>query len=100
METKLEFYKAIRLLDCGKMERAMEILQEVIKTSQEEKDDLSFIRSNCVLGELYFGLNDFDKSRFHLEAALNTMNNCNLEKDLFDYEKLSASKILMKLSKY
>ena len=43
METKLEFYKAIRLLDCGKMERAMEILQEVIKTSQEEKDDLSFI---------------------------------------------------------
>ena len=66
---------------------------------EEEKDDLSFIRSNCVLGELYFGLNDFDKSRFHLEAALNTMNNCNLEKDLFDYEKLSASKILMKLTK-
>ena len=99
METRLEFNKAIRLLDCGKTERAIEILQELIKSSQDEKDDLSFIRSNCVLGELYFDCNNSDKARFYLETALSVMNNCKLERDLFDYEKLSASRILIELNK-
>lgn len=99
METKLEFNKALRLLDCGKIECAIEILQEVIKKAQEEGDDLSFIRSNCILGELFFDCNDFNKARFYVETALSEMNNCGLEKDLFDYERSSASKILIELNK-
>lgn len=101
MKTSIEFNKALRFLDCGKTERAIEILQAVINNAQNEGDDLLFIRSNCVLGELYFDCNDFDKSKFHLEVALSAMNNCGLENDLFDYEKLSALKILTDLeSKY
>lgn len=97
MKTSIEFNKALRFLDCGKTEPAIEILQAVINNAQNEGDDLLFISSNCVLGELYFDFNDFDKSKFYLEAALSAMNNCGLEKDLFDYEKLCALKILTDL---
>lgn len=97
MKTQIEFNKALRFLDCGKTERAIEILQEVITNSQNEENDLSFISSNCVLGELYFDSNNFDKAKFHLETALSAMNNCSLDEDLFDYEKSCAMKILTDL---
>ena len=40
MKTSIEFNKALRLLDCGKIERAVEILQTVINNAQNEGDDL------------------------------------------------------------
>lgn len=98
VKTSIEFNKALRLLDCGKAERAIEILQVVINNAQNERDDLLFIRSNCVLGELYFDCNDFDKSKSYLEAALSKMNNCGIDEDLFDYEKSIALKILTELN--
>ena len=94
----VEFNKALRLLDCGKIERAVEILQTVINNAQNEEDDLLFIQSNCVLGELYFDCDDFDKSKSYLETALNRMNDSGLDEDLFDYEKSTALKILSKLN--
>ena len=98
MKTSIEFNKALRFLDCGKIERAVEILQTVINNAQNEGDDLLFIQSNCVLGELYFDCNDFDKSKSYLETALNRMNDSGLDEDLFDYEKSTALKILSKLN--
>lgn len=98
MKTSIEFNKALRFLDCGKIERAVEVLQTVINNAQNEEDDLLFIQSNCVLGELYFDCDDFDKSKSYLETALNRMNDSGLDEDLFDYEKSTALKILSKLN--
>ena len=36
MKTSIEFNKALRFLDCGKIERAVEILQTVINNAQNE----------------------------------------------------------------
>ena len=95
----MNFHKALRLLDCGKTERAVEILQEVIQDATQEGDELALLRAHCVLGEVYFEGHDFDQAKAHLETALNVMDCCGLEEDLFDYEKSSASALLHELDK-
>ncbi len=85
-----QFNKALRLLDFGKVEIALDILNEIIIETQKEKNTLFFIRANCVLGELLFLNGEIEKARQHLLNVVNTA----YENDIVDYEKSVASDML------
>lgn len=84
------FNKALHLLDFGKMEKASEILIEIITKTKKENDSLFFIRASCVLGELLFSNGKIEEARKHL---LNVINS-SYDNDVVDYEKSVASDIL------
>lgn len=88
-----QFNKALRLLDFGKVERALDILNEIIIQAQEEKNTLFFIRASCVLGELLFSNGEIEKAQQHLLNVLNTP----YENDVVDYERSIASDILSQI---
>lgn len=85
-----QFNKALRLLDFGKVERASDILTEIIIEAQKEKNTLFFIRASCVLGELLFLNGEIEKAQEYLLNVINTP----YENDVVDYEKSVAADIL------
>lgn len=78
-------------MDLGKEERALSILNEIIIEAQKEKDNLSFIRASCVLGELLFQNGEKEKAKQYLLNVVNTLYEKN---DIVDYEKSVAAGIL------
>ncbi len=85
-----QFNKALRLLDFGKVERALDILNEIIIDTQKEENTLFFIRASCVLGELLFLNGEIEEAQQHLLNVVNTA----YESDMVDYEKSVAYDIL------
>jgi hypothetical protein len=85
-----QFNKALRLLDFGKIEKASEILNEIIIEARKEQNSLFFIRASCVLGELLFSNGKTEEAKQHLVDVVNTP----YENDVVDYEKSVASNIL------
>jgi hypothetical protein len=85
-----QFNKALRLLDFGKIEKASEILNEIIIEARKEQNFLFFIRASCVLGELLFSNGKTEEAKQYLVDAVNTP----YENDVVDYEKSVASNIL------
>ena len=86
-----KFNKALRLLDLEREERALDILNEIIREAQKEKDDLFFIRARCVLGELFLQKGKTEKAQQLLLNAINTPYEKN---DVVDYEKAVAASLL------
>jgi hypothetical protein len=69
-----QFNKALHLLDFGKVEKASDILSEIIVEARKEKNTLFFIRASCVLGELLFSNGEIDEARQHLANVVNTLH--------------------------
>jgi len=90
-----QFNKALRLLDFGRIEKAINILKEIIVEASNKHNSLFYIRANCVLGELLFSNGKQDEARQYLTEVINTI----YENDLVDYEKSIASKILNQINK-
>lgn len=88
-----QFNKALRLLDFGKIEKASDILNEIIIEAKKEQNYLFFIRASCVLGELLFSNGKAEEAKQHLINAVSTP----YENDVVDYEKSVASNILSQI---
>lgn len=88
-----QFNKALRLLDIGKVDKAVQILKDLLIKSQEEKDDLYFIRVNCILGEIYFENEYFSDAKHHLTNVISTK----CSNDLVNYEKNITKELLHKI---
>ena len=87
------FYKALRLLDLGKTEQAAKILENVVAEAAKMQNNLFFIRSSCVLGELLFATGKYDEVRRYLTQVVETP----CQDDVVDYEKNLAEDILGRL---
>lgn len=85
-----QFNKALRLLDFGKVERALDLLNEIIIEAQKENNNLYFIRASCVLGEFLFLNGEIEKCKHHLLNVVNTI----YDDDVVEYEKSTAAEIL------
>ncbi|EWH11438.1 hypothetical protein KLA_15615 [Cellulophaga geojensis KL-A] len=88
-----QFNKALRLLDFGKVDKAVEILKELLVKSKEEKNDLYFIRISCILGEIYFENEVFDVAKNYLTNVVSTK----YSNDLVNYERTIAKELLQKI---
>jgi predicted Zn-dependent protease len=88
-----QFNKALRLLDFGKIEKASDILNEIIIEATKEQNYLFFIRASCVLGELLFSNGKAEEAKQHLINVVSTP----YENDVVDYEKSVASNILIQI---
>ena len=87
-----QFNKALLLLDFGKTEKAIDILNDIINQSHKE-NKLFFIRASCILGELSFSMGKMEDANKHLLNVMNTP----YKDDTLDYEKSIASDILSKI---
>ncbi|MDR2153241.1 MAG: hypothetical protein LBO72_10500 [Helicobacteraceae bacterium] len=93
-ELNNKFNKALFYLDKGKIAEAKTILNEAL---EKTKDNSWFcVRINTVLGDLYFREGDIPNARKHLNEALNTPLDEDMD-DLVDYELELCKEILNKI---
>lgn len=90
---EVQFYKALRLLDLGKTEQASKILENVVAETAKIQNNLFFIRTSCVLGELLFEAGKHNEARQYLTQVIETP----CQNDVVDYEKNLAEDILGRL---
>lgn len=96
MELKLEYTKALRLLDAEREEEAIALLERVQLESMHENDMVHFVRSSLVLGEFFFNLGDVDGAQRNLEMVIEAI----LDEDdaeLLDMEVNQARELLNNL---
>ncbi|RAJ08217.1 hypothetical protein LX64_00864 [Chitinophaga skermanii] len=82
MDLTSSFSKALLLLDEGKIEQAVTLLQEVVTESQEANDVQHFVQANCALGEFYFNNAEWDKALSYLELVIGTPMSDEMEEAL------------------
>jgi predicted negative regulator of RcsB-dependent stress response len=93
MNRKLEFTKALRLLDANRDDEALALLNTILEQSREENDPLYIVRSGCVLGEYYFNDGNLAEAKKYLEIVTST----DVDEDqaeILDYEINQAKELL------
>ncbi|WP_143307929.1 hypothetical protein [Chitinophaga vietnamensis] len=94
MSRKLEFTKALYLLDAQRSEEAVILLNTILAESKEEDDLVYVVRTSTVLGEHYFNTGDIAAARQCLEMATSAEVDED-EADILD-EEISRAKTLLK----
>jgi tetratricopeptide (TPR) repeat protein len=90
MKAKLEFQKALLLLDYGKLDRAREKLELVIGQAENEKDTVTLVQSLVCLGDLLIVMGTFQEAAPLLKRALTYRR----DDDVLEYELNRASELL------
>lgn len=96
MSRKLQFAKALRLLDANRNEEAVTLLNTILEESKQENDLVHMIRSCCVLGEYYFNTGNLQEAKKYLEIAANTAMDDD-QAAILDYEINHARELLTSL---
>ena len=94
MDRQSEFYKALRLLDKGVVDRAVELLKEINVASVEEDDTLYIVKTSCVLGEYYLSENQTEVGRGYLKKVIDCSEADEDIRDILDYEISRAEELL------
>ena len=66
----IEFEKALKFIDLGNYDKAIQALETAIRQAEEEKDDISATEYRCVLGELYVNLEMEEQARETLTSVV------------------------------
>lgn len=90
MKAKLEFQKALLLLDYGKLDKGREKLECVITQAENEKDTVTLVQSLVCLGDLLIEIGAFQKAAPLLIRALTYRR----DDDVLEYELNRASELL------
>lgn len=93
MNRKLEFTKALRLLDAGRDEEAVVLLNSILEESRQENDPVNLVRSSCVLGEYYFNAGNLMEAKKNLEITTSAEVDED-QADIVDYELSQAREML------
>ena len=72
MTRKIEFTKALRLLDASREEDAVALLNQILNQSLEESDTIYAVRSSCALGEYYLSKGQLPEAREKLNITIGT----------------------------
>ncbi|WP_343691609.1 hypothetical protein [Chitinophaga sp.] len=96
MELNLEYNKAIRLLDAGREEEALLLLEKVLLSSIQKNDQVHVVRASVVLGEYFFNLGDEEAAGRNLERAIEAILTDDEAEEL-DYELNQARELLNNL---
>ena len=94
MDKQSTFYKALRLLDKGDVDRAIELLKELYAASVKESDTMYIIQTSCVLGEYYLSENQTDVGRGYLKKVIDCSEADEDIRDILDYEISRAEELL------
>ena len=94
MDKQSTFYKALRLLDKGDADRAIELLKELNEASIKEDDTMYIIQTSCVLGEYYLAENQTEVGRGYLEKVIECNDADEDIRDILDYEIGRAEELL------
>ncbi|EAB7165032.1 hypothetical protein BKF61_002500 [Salmonella enterica subsp. enterica serovar Lika] len=90
MKAKLEFQKALLLLDYGKLNKGREKLECVIAQAESEKDTVTLVQSLVCLGDLLIEIGAFQEAEPFLIRALTYSR----DDDVLEYELNRASELL------
>ncbi|OMP76291.1 MULTISPECIES: hypothetical protein [Chitinophaga] len=96
MELNLEYNKAIRLLDEGREEEALQLLEKVLLNSMQNDDQVHVVRSSVVLGEYFFNIGDEEAAGKNLERAIEAILT-DEEAEELDWELNQARELLNNL---
>jgi predicted negative regulator of RcsB-dependent stress response len=97
MNRKLEFTKALRLLDANRNDEALALLNTIQEQSREENDPVYFVRSGVVLGEYYFQNGNLAEAKKLLEMVTGTEVDED-QADILDFEINQAKELLGSIS--
>ena len=93
LSTKLQFQKALLLLDQGDVGQGEIMLRDVLRIADQENDQILLTRTRCCLGELLLHLGRETEALPLLQAVVADSLDGDLG-DLLDYERQRASELL------
>ena len=93
MNRKLEFTKALRLLDVSRDEEAVALLNNILEESRQENDTIHLVRSSCVIGDYSFNAGNLPEAKKNLEIATSAEVDED-QADILDYELNQAKELL------
>lgn len=94
MDKQNSFNKALRLLDKGETERAIELLKELNENSFKEEDIMYAIKTSCILGEYYLLENQTEAGLGYLEKVIKLKEADDDICDILEYEISRAEELL------
>jgi tetratricopeptide (TPR) repeat protein len=90
MDARQMFRKAVYLLDCGQVVDAERVLRDAAAKAESEREQYTFGRALCCLGDLLFQLGRYAEAR----DMLTRLQGLPQEDDVLDVERLRARELL------